>query len=39
VGRAAHPYPVSGVAIRLVDYAVISTGKEVETTTFSSASS
>jgi len=31
--RAAHPYPLSGVAIRVVDYVVVSTGKQVETTT------
>jgi len=31
--RATHPYPLSGVAVRVVDYTVISTGKQVETTT------
>jgi hypothetical protein len=31
--RAAHPYPLSGVAIRVVDYAVVSTGRQLETTT------
>jgi hypothetical protein len=31
--RAAHPYPLSGVAIRVVDYTVVSTGKQTETTT------
>jgi hypothetical protein len=31
--RATHPYPLSGVAIRVVDYTVVSTGKQVETTT------
>ncbi|HEX9606457.1 MAG TPA: hypothetical protein VF962_04430 [Gemmatimonadaceae bacterium] len=31
--RATHPYPLSGVAVRVVDYAVVSTGKQVETTT------
>ena len=31
--RAAHPYPLSGVAIRVVDYTVVSTGKELETRT------
>jgi len=31
--RALHPYPLSGVAIRVVDYTVVSTGKQVETTT------
>ena len=31
--RAAHPFPLSGVAIRVVDYVVVSTGKQVETTT------
>ena len=31
--RAAHPYPLSGVAIRVVDYTVVSTGKQLETTT------
>jgi hypothetical protein len=31
--RAAHPYPLSGVVIRVVDYTVLATGKQVETTT------
>ena len=31
--RAAHPYPLSGVAIRVVDYTVVSTGRQLETTT------
>jgi hypothetical protein len=31
--RAAHPYPLSGLAIRVVDYTVVSTGKQTETTT------
>ena len=31
--RAAHPYPLSGVAIRVVDYTVVSTGKQIEMTT------
>ena len=31
--RATHPYPLSGVAIRVVDYAVVSTGRQLETTT------
>ncbi len=31
--RATHPYPLSGVAIRVVDYTVLSTGKQTETTT------
>jgi len=31
--RATHPYPLSGVAVRVVDYTVVSTGKQVETTT------
>lgn len=31
--RAAHPYPLSGMAIRVVDYTVVSTGKQLETTT------
>jgi hypothetical protein len=30
--RATHPYPLSGVAIRVVDYMAVSTGKQVETT-------
>src|SRR6266581_3917996 len=31
--RATHPYPLSGVALRVVDYTVVSTGKQLETTT------
>ena len=31
--RAQHPYPLSGVAIRVVDYSVVSTGEQLETTT------
>ena len=31
--RAAHPYPLSGVAVRVVDYTVVSTGRQLETTT------
>jgi hypothetical protein len=31
--RATHPYPLSGVAIRVVDYTAVSIGKQVETTT------
>jgi hypothetical protein len=31
--RAAHPYPLSGVAIKVVDYTVVSTGKQLEITT------
>jgi hypothetical protein len=31
--RATHPYPLSGVAVRVVDYAVVSTGKQAETAT------
>ncbi|HTD82551.1 MAG TPA: hypothetical protein VK648_02040 [Gemmatimonadaceae bacterium] len=31
--RAQHPYPLSGVAIRVVDYTVVSTGEQLETTT------
>jgi hypothetical protein len=31
--RSIHPYPLSGVAIRVVDYTVVSTGTQVETTT------
>jgi hypothetical protein len=31
--HAAHPYPLSGAAIRVVDYTVVSTGKQLETTT------
>ncbi|HXN75842.1 MAG TPA: hypothetical protein VN876_04345 [Gemmatimonadaceae bacterium] len=30
--RATHPYPLSGVAVRVVDYTVVSTGKQLETT-------
>ena len=30
--RAEHPYPLSGVAIRVVDYAVVATGEQLETT-------
>ncbi|MFN2638039.1 MAG: hypothetical protein ABR585_13525 [Gemmatimonadaceae bacterium] len=30
--RATHPYPLSGVAIRVVDYTVVSTGRQTETT-------
>lgn len=30
--RAAHPYPLSGVAIRVVDYTAVSTGEQIETT-------
>ena len=30
--RAAHPYPLSGVAIRVVDYTAVSTGEQMETT-------
>jgi hypothetical protein len=29
--RAQHPYPLSGVAIRVVDYTVVSTGEQLET--------
>jgi hypothetical protein len=32
-GRALHPYPLSGVFVRVVDYKVVSTGKQLETTT------
>ena len=31
--RSTHPYPLSGVALRVVDYKAVSTGKQVETTT------
>jgi hypothetical protein len=31
--RALHPYPLSGVAVRVVDYTVVSSGKQLETTT------
>jgi hypothetical protein len=31
--RALHPYPLSGVFVKVVDYKVISTGKQLETTT------
>jgi hypothetical protein len=31
--RAVHPYPLSGIVVRVVDYKVVSTGKQVETTT------
>lgn len=31
--RSTHPYPLSGVAIRVVNYTVVSTGKETVTTT------
>ena len=31
--RAEHPYPLSGVAIRVVDYTVVSSGTQLETTT------
>ncbi len=31
--RATHPYPLSGVAVRVVDYTAVSTGKQIETTT------
>jgi hypothetical protein len=31
--RALHPYPLSGVFIRVVDYTVVSTGKQLETST------
>ena len=29
--RAQHPYPLSGVAIRVVDYTAVSTGEQLET--------
>ncbi len=31
--RNEHPYPLSGVAIRVVDYTVVSSGTQLETTT------
>lgn len=31
--HAANRYPLSGVAVRVVDYTVVSTGKQLETTT------
>jgi len=31
--RALHPYALSGVFVRVVDYKVVSTGKQLETTT------
>ena len=31
--RKEHPYPLSGVAIRVVDYTVVSSGTQLETTT------
>jgi hypothetical protein len=31
--RTLHPYPLSGVAIRVVDYTVVSSGTQTETTT------
>jgi hypothetical protein len=31
--RNEHPYPLSGVAIRVVDYTAVSSGTQVETTT------
>jgi hypothetical protein len=31
--RALHPYPLSGVAVRVVDYAVVSSGTQLESTT------
>ena len=31
--RALHPYPLSGEFVRVVDYKVVSTGKQLETTT------
>jgi hypothetical protein len=31
--RALHPYPLSGVFVRVVDYTMVSTGKQLETTT------
>jgi len=33
--RATNPYPLSGVAVRVVNYTVVSTGKQTETTTVS----
>ena len=31
--RALHPYPLSGAFVRVVDYKMVSTGKQLETTT------
>ena len=31
--RSTNPYPLSGVAVRVVNYTVVSTGKQTETTT------
>jgi hypothetical protein len=31
--RALHPYPISGAFVRVVDYQVVSTGKQLETIT------
>jgi hypothetical protein len=31
--RALHPYPLSGAFVRVVDYKVVSTGKQLETAT------
>jgi hypothetical protein len=31
--RSTHPYPLSGVSVRVVDYTVVSTGQQLETTT------
>ena len=31
--RNEHPYPLSGVAVRIVDYTVVSSGTQLETTT------
>ena len=31
--RKLHPYPLSGVFVRVVDYKMVSTGKQLETTT------
>jgi len=31
--RKEHPYPLSGIAIRVVDYTVVSSGTQLETTT------
>jgi hypothetical protein len=33
--RSTNPYPLSGVAVRVVNYTVVSTGKQNETTTVS----
>jgi hypothetical protein len=33
--RSTNPYPLSGVAVRVVNYTVVSTGKQTETTTVS----